>query len=203
MIARESDFANDVKAKAKKRALCVEVVREVLSYDPHTGEFRWKARPPKYFKAERDCSAWNGRYANTIAGNTAQHGYRALCLFHTLHYAHRLAWAIHYGVWPKNQIDHINHDRTDNRISNLREVTCLENMKNQARVKRNTSGVTGVSHGPRAGTWRAFIRHNYRNITIGVFDSFDEAVSARKTAETRMGFHPNHGNTKQGDDDNG
>ena len=192
-----SDHAPEVyaalKAQAKNRTLSIDVVREALAYNSDTGEMLWKARPTSHFRAVRDCTAWNGRYANTVAGNVTVRGYRTIILFNALHYAHRIAWALHYGSWPKNQIDHINHNRGDNRICNLRDVTGLENMKNQSLVNRNTSGVTGVSWDKRSEKWRAVIRHNYRNITIGIFDSFEEAVSARKAAEVKMDFHPNHG----------
>ncbi len=94
---------------------------------------------------------------------------------------------------PSGEIDHINGDRTDNRICNLRDVTSAGNSCNRRRQDRNTSGVTGVAWDKRASRWQARIGLNGKQKYLGYFDSLDEAVAARKAAELELGFHPNHG----------
>lgn len=114
-----------------------------------------------------------------------------------LHYRnvslHRIAWFIHYGSWPEYNIDHINGDKLDNRIGNLRSVTQSENCKNRAIPKSNASGVHGVYWDKHANKWKAQIRVNGRAITLGRSSCIDELKIARKEAEIKYGFHENHG----------
>jgi hypothetical protein len=107
-------------------------------------------------------------------------------------------WCHVYGEWPEKNlvIDHINGDEKDNRIQNLRLVTHSENNKNSSRPKSNTSGVIGVHK--KRGKWIAQIQENYKKITVGSFDSFEDAVKARKEAELKYGFHENHGRETDG-----
>lgn len=101
--------------------------------------------------------------------------------------AHRVAWAIYHGAWPDRIVDHINHDKLDNRIQNLRLVTNSESARNKPLSPRNKSGVAGVQ---RVGNrWVVTIS----TTQLGSFRSFDDAVAARRAAEVEMGFHPNHG----------
>ncbi len=105
---------------------------------------------------------------------------------------HRLAWLYVYGYLPEN-IDHINHDRSDNRISNLREVTRKENQQNMSMRSDNVSGVTGVSWDKSRNRWAARIKVDAGYIYLGRFAEFSDAVNARKNAEVLYGFHANHG----------
>lgn len=171
----------------------VTKLRELLDYNPETGELWWKPRGLHHFVSRAACKTWNSRFAGTEAGNINVHGYRAIKLPTGLQYAHRIAWAIHTGSWPTNQIDHINQRRSDNRISNLREATNQQNMKNQTRLKTNTSGVTGVHWENRRSKWVAQIKHDGRVWFLGYFKDFDEAVAVRKAAEEKFGFSQNHG----------
>lgn len=106
--------------------------------------------------------------------------------------AHRLAFFYMTGRWPKGQIDHIDHNSLNNAWNNLREVTSLENGKNQKKYISNTSGVTGVRQRSN-GKWRARIYHEGVHIDLGTFIAFEDAVEARQNAEKRYGFHENHG----------
>lgn len=105
---------------------------------------------------------------------------------------HRLAFFYVNGRWP-NQIDHINGNGLDNRISNLREVFGSENNMNTRILKNNISGVHGVSWHKRFGKWQAQITQFKKIIYLGRYDSFFEACCARKSKEKSLGFHPNHG----------
>lgn len=107
--------------------------------------------------------------------------------------SHRLAWFLHTGSWPRNHIDHINHDGCDNRIENLRDVTRSENLRNARRSKANKSGVTGVYWNEWAKKWQASIRVNSVNTYLGLFNTLEEAAIVRREAELKYGYHRNHG----------
>jgi hypothetical protein len=107
--------------------------------------------------------------------------------------AHRVAWALHYGEWPSDQIDHVNGDKTDNRLENLRIVTAQGNAKNRSLRSDNTSGHVGVYWVRETKKWSAQIKVDGRQKTIGSFESLEDAVKARKAAEDLNGYHANHG----------
>jgi len=107
--------------------------------------------------------------------------------------AHRVVWALAHGQWPVDEIDHINGDRADNRLVNLRSVTGAENKRNKRTPSNNKSGAVGVFWLRDNKTWRAAIRVAGRQTHIGCYATFDEAVSARKAAEVEHDYHPNHG----------
>lgn len=143
-------------------------VRELLDYDPQTGLLRWKV--------SRGCVA-----KGSVAGWTQQ-GYVAVSIDGKQFRAHRLAWLLHYGEEPSDEIDHIDGDKSHNAIGNLREATHSENLSNRTRLdSRNTSGVTGVHH--VRDKWAAWICVATRRMYLGVFDEFEDAVAAREAAE--------------------
>jgi hypothetical protein len=109
------------------------------------------------------------------------------------YYLHRVIWLLVHGEWPET-VDHIDGDRSNNRLANLRSVSHLENMKNCRRSVRNTSGITGVSFRSADQTWIAYITQDGKRVHLGTFSAMDEAVSARKIAEKQFGYHQNHGN---------
>jgi hypothetical protein len=176
-----------------------EILREILTYDPTTGMLHWRVRDPKFFagkfrNAEHDAAAWNKKFAlkEALTANKGN-GYRVGSIFDTKVLAHRVAWAIYYGKWPDGHIDHANHRRDDNRIENLRDVSVQENCLNMTRCSDNTSGVVGVSRTTSGKPWSASIESGGMRKHLGTFDSFEDAAAARKAAESRMGFHKNHG----------
>ena len=165
-----------------------DYLRQRLRYEPETGKLYW-----------RECVAaqtrWNSRWAGKEAGSISRYGYRVVFLDGAVFRAHRIAWAMVQGAWPnqKQDIDHIDHDRTNNRIENLRAVGRETNCRNASLSQRNTSGHAGVVWCRRTRKWQAQIAPNRRCIHLGRFVSFDDAVAARKAAEARYGFHANHG----------
>lgn len=172
-------MTTDKQRLAEAREL-LELVTERLRYYPSTGRFVW--RPRNSF-----------RYSGMEAGHLSPiHGYRFIRIDGELYHAHRLAWFYIHGYMPQ-EIDHINHDRSDNRLKNLREVTRDENRKNLAISDRNKSGVTGVVWCRQTGKWRAQIVHKRQHYHLGRFTSFVSAVRARRTAEQKLNFHRNHG----------
>jgi len=156
-------------------------LKRLFSYDPETGLFTRLISNNRRLKS------------GEIAGSTTCGGYVRICVNGQPYQAHRLAWLYMTGSWPENQIDHINHIKDDNRIANLRDVTHRENQKNQPKRKTNTSGVTGVMWNVRDKRWRAKIFLNGKEKSLGGFTNKFEAICARKSAENRHGFHPNHG----------
>lgn len=183
---------------ASKVLLCPSLLRQLLRYEPGTGRVFWLARGPEWFKdesyaARRKMSAWNGRFSGKEA-LTAVHckGYLHGCVLGQQYLAHRVIWAIVNDFWPE-QVDHINGNPADNRIANLRNVESRENQRNMKRPHNNTSGCTGVVWHRDRGKWAAQITVNQRNVHLGRFDDFYDAVAARKAAEVKYGFHSNHG----------
>jgi len=131
---------------------------------------------------------WNN---GDIAGTLDKGGYVIIKVNKKAYKAHRLAWLYEYREMPSGHIDHVNHDRTDNRIDNLRDVSQAENNKNQRMYHTNTSGVTGVTF--QYGKWKTRINVDGKRICLGSFVEFSEAVNARKNAEVLYGYHENHG----------
>lgn len=122
-----------------------EELRQLLRYEPETGKLYWKERPPEMFPSERAGKSWNTRFAGKEAFTAiGTHGYRCGRAHYAELLAHRVVWAIHYGEWPEDQIDHVDSDRLNNRIDNLREATASENGMNRGRQENSTSGYKGV-----------------------------------------------------------
>jgi len=106
--------------------------------------------------------------------------------------AHRIIWAINYDI-PPELIDHVDGNRANNRLSNLRSVTHRENGMNKVIPNTNTSGYIGVYWEVSLKKWRSQLNVRGKCIKLGCFDKLEDAVSARKFAAIEHGFHPNHG----------
>ena len=156
---------------AQANELTAEKLRELLHYEPETGIFT------------RKVSTSNRVKIGDAAGSLDGHGYLQIRVQSRPHKAHRLAWLYTYGVWPKEQIDHINRNRLDNRIANLREVSHKQNQQNRSKPSNNTSGHPGVVWNKQRSKWQARIRHNYKQIHLGYFSILEEAIAARKAGE--------------------
>ena len=177
-----------------KPELTAEYARECLDYNPDTGIFTWKVRPRGHFRSEGKWKGCNTRFAGKEAGYLNETGYISLRINKTLNQAHRIAWLITTGSWPTRFIDHINMNRSDNRLANLREVTNGENMCNSGRCSRNTSGTKGISWHAGTGKWRAQINVLKKHYHIGLFQSMDDAAKAIKEARIKLhGEFAHHG----------
>jgi len=155
-------------------------LKELFNYDAEISKLRYKKHTNNRIKV--------GDVVGCISD-----GYRMVRINKVIYKHSRLVWMFHYGSFPINNIDHINGDRDDDSLSNLRDVTQEENRKNCAMTSQNTSGIQGVSLYKRTGRWRAFIGNNKKRIHLGYFKTQSEAVQARREAEIKYGFHENHG----------
>lgn len=126
------------------------------------------------------------------AGGVSNRGYIQVRKGRDKFMAHRIIWAMHYGEWPKYGIDHINGDKLDNRIENMRETTQFENSKNASKYPRAEGWIaTGVSrHGDR---WRSTAQVDNNKVHLGVFNCHTSALIARKLFDQRSGFTDRHG----------
>ena len=157
----------------------LEKLKSLLFYDDETGIFTRKNV--------------KGRIAGT---NRKRGGYIEIYVNNKSYSAHRLAWYLHYGEYSssKLQIDHVDHDKRNNAICNLRLVTPSENQRNRKLNKNNTSGFNGVVFHKPSKTWFSFIRLKPGNKKwLGAYENIEDAISARKTANIKYGFHENHG----------
>ena len=106
---------------------------------------------------------------------------------------HRVLWFLHYGQWPIGNLDHINRDKQDNRIENLRESNPLIDARNQDTRKDNTSGLRGVNWRADCSRWAARIGVNGKRVCLGHSRSLFEAACLRKAAELQENYHKSHG----------
>jgi len=172
--------------------LTQEHLKECLNYYPGTGIFTWEVRPVGHFGTQKVCNAWNARYPGEEAGSFSS-GYRLIAIGDIQRLAHRMVWLWMTGDWPENEIDHINHKRSDNRWVNLRAVTHLENHRNCSMKKNNTSGCTGVSWQRKTKDWRVRVNDYGKSIELGSFTDLFEACCVRRSTQNRLGYHANHG----------
>jgi len=140
-------------------------LKQTLNYNPDIGIFTWAN--------DRRCVK-----AGTKAGTITNQGYVRIKILDKVYMEHRLAWLYVYGVMPSEQIDHINHDKADNRIENLREATNQQNQFNKPKSKYSKSNYKGISFHKKSNKWLAQININKVNTYLGIFDTEEEAALA-------------------------
>lgn len=173
-----------------------ETLRKLFNYDPETGKLFWEMRPEADFSSSVRCAWWNSLYAGRETF-TAVHpsGYCMGSVHGKTLLKHRVIWCLMTGAWPET-VDHINGDKSDNRWSNLRDVSLSKNLRNQKKPINNTSGHVGVV---RAGAkWKAQIWLDGKSVHLGTYEQKDDAIAARRLAEQEHGFHANHGRNAAG-----
>lgn len=147
-------------------------LKKQINYNPDTGKFTWAWPRP---------GASLGMEAGTVTGN----GYLHVKVNRVPYLGHRLAWYLHYGKWPE-QIDHINGDKLDNRIVNLREATQAQNCYNKALSSNNKSGVKGVYLNKKLNKWHAQIKKGSLKLHLGYFSELEDAKKAYETKATEL-----------------
>lgn len=172
----------------------VAALMKIIRCDFGNGDLYWLSRPAEMFPSDHACRSWNTRYAGKrVHKKLAESGHHQITIFRKTRQCHRIIWALAHGEWPQGEIDHINGDPADNRLENLRCIEKPENQRNQGLSSANTSGAVGVTWNKNARAWHAQIKFKGKKQHLGYFEDFDEAVAARRGAESRLGFHPNHG----------
>jgi len=156
---------------AKK--LTAERLRELLTYDPETGVFTRRV-------SRRGCSA------GEVAGCLHSVGYFYVGVDRVKYPVHRLAWLYMTGSWPREEVDHINGVRSDNRWANLRAATKSQNMQNQRKSRGGTSKYLGVCRAHWGGKWLARIVANGKQKNIGIFQTEEEAHQAYVAAKREL-----------------
>jgi hypothetical protein len=170
-----------------------EVLNELLSYDRDTGIFTHKVRPLSYFSCKRIQNSWNTRHAGTVAGFSCK-GYVILVLLGSNYGAHRVAWAMVYGIEADKDIDHIDTCGSNNRIANLRLADKSDNMHNVNKYSTNTSSQKNVSWDDRRKTWTVNITDKGRHYSFGSYRSLEEATRVAQQARNAfLGEFANHG----------
>lgn len=149
MVHRTKDF----------EVVSYELAASLLDYDPQTGTLRWKS---------------HGRQAGHRGKFYIECRVRGRCVL-----GHRLAWLLHYREWPPSgfDVDHINRDKHDNRIENLRVLSRQENFRNSQRFDS-----AGVSFCRQTCLWKAYVTIDYKQRWLGRFATQEEAIKARQNA---------------------
>lgn len=175
---------------ATKQDITPEIAAELLNYDPGTGVLTWKPRSQKWFSYPNFHIHWNSRWAGKVAGTKNKRGYLVMNVLNRIMTAHRLAWMIHYGEIPGQAIDHINGDKTDNRLENLRSISQEKNTQNRrlsAKGKDLPLGVFPVL-GSKKGKVFARIIAGKKRFYLGTFSTPEEAHKAYLKAKREL--HP-------------
>ena len=170
------------RSETQMRKLTVDLLKHLFDYDKETGNLIWKV------------SNAHSQKIGDIAGCfDSKIGYIRVGINGKKYYAHRIVFLYHKGYLPKT-IDHINGDKVDNRIENLRAVTASQNQHNRKINSNNTSGYKGVSYNARANKWCARIRLENKRINLGYYSTPEEADAVvRKAREELHGSFANHG----------
>lgn len=161
-----------------------KLVSLLLRCDPETGKLFWLPRSIEHFKGRPSFLRFNGTFANKEAFTaTDSRGYKSGRIFDKTYHGHRVVWACCYGEWP-DVVDHINGNRADNRLANLRNVNKAEN----ARRKFKGETTAGVSFCNRRKKWRARVNFDYKESHLGYFATQQEAIAVREEANKNFGF---------------
>jgi hypothetical protein len=146
-------------------------IRKALHYFPETGEVRWR------FGNGRNVKPWQ------LAGSINGHGHCVIKINGKSMLSHRLIWLYVHGHFPKSVIDHKNRIASDNRLSNLRDVSQTDNAQNIGLPRHNKSGHIGVSWIKTHKSWTVYVKVNGKNKWLGCYKDLEQAVAARQAGE--------------------
>lgn len=162
-----------------KSLIDYEKIKNYLSYDENTGIVVWKKTLSN--------RAISGSRAGCIQKGRKRI-YRVIRINKILYLEHRICWLLFFNEWPKDEIDHIDQDPTNNKILNLRVVNTQQNSTNRPIQSNNTSGIRGVSWNKKTNKWISQIETNSINKYLGSFDSIEDAAISYANAKNKL--HP-------------
>lgn len=152
----------------------IEKLSSAYTYRPDTGDFVWAINPGKL-----------RHLLGRIAGSCRGDGYRRMTVGGQEYMVHRLVWLVEHGVWPQNDIDHVNGVRSDNRVANLRDVPRFVNIQNRKRSDSDSkTGVLGVS--PNGSGFVARIKAGGRQLNLGTHRTVEDAHAAYLSAKREV-----------------
>ena len=154
------------KRKLYSNKILVNRIFELFDYDHESGLLVWSQDYKR-----------SGKAGQPVKGGISNK-YLAVYVDQNREYIHRIVWVLNNGEFPEMDIDHINGNKMDNRIENLRLCTRSQNMSNRGKNKNNSSGFKGVSFCKQTGRWVAQITVDRKNKKIGRFDTKEEAADA-------------------------
>lgn len=167
----------------------IPILADRLSYDPVTGVLRWR-------NSARQSARWNSRYSFEVAGRVKSDGYitiRATVAgkkYNVL--AHRVAFFICTDRIPRDEIDHINGNRSDNRACNLAEATRADNARNQKVRDNSKSGYHGVIFRSSKNKWQAKGKHAGEDFHLGYFSKVEDAINAARKFRADLKYSDRH-----------
>jgi hypothetical protein len=173
----------------------LETLKELFTYNPENGELVWNERSVdlanRIGMTEVGRKSFNGKCAGRPAGSLSNNGYIQLNLqfrgFMLSGLAHRIIWIITKGKID-HQIDHIDGNRSNNKLDNLRDVPPQDNAFNGKIRENNKSGVTGVSYRKQRKCWRAYYTSDGVQYNLGHYKNIEDAIKARKDWESSSGY---------------
>jgi hypothetical protein len=171
-----ADAVQSQNPPKRKKKLSRERLAALFLYDPDSGRLSWKVRPGIYSKVR----------PGDRAGCSTHGGYRIIKFDRVPYYEHRVIWTLVTGADPDNQLDHINGDKSDNRIYNLREASGHQNRHNVLLSASNSSGFKGVVWNKRDGNWRSGLRYKGKYLFFGYFDDKIEAAAVYNFHSRRL-----------------
>lgn len=172
-MAKTATLARKSDKDAPESAADWLAISAVLRADPETGHLYWRENRRRVRAGDQ-------------AGFSLLNGYWGVKVNQKQYPLHRVMWLLVHGAWPKDEIDHINRNPSDNRIANLRQATRADNACNRRRSKNNTSGVAGVTWDKKQGRWLARAWRGRQHLYAGHYDKFADAVAARQRAVVIM-----------------
>ena len=158
----------------------IKKVGDRVRYDPASGRFFWTNPASRKNKPGQE------------AGSVHTNGYYKITIDYQFYYAHRLAFLLMTGEYPP-AVDHIDHDKLNNKWGNLRAVTYSQNSRNMKKPVTNKSGTVGVWWSKSQQMWMSSLKSKGVKYWLGRHKTYEQAVAARKQGEIDHNFHPNHG----------
>lgn len=200
----DQDYLDEDNWLDTYKDLTHERVRELFTYDAEQGLLIWKERPVEDFKNKQAWKSWNTKYSGKVFGyihlfnrnrpTPEKRRCGGVNRKKVLHY--RLVWLFHNKKIPKI-LDHIDQNALNDKIGNLRPSSPLHNSRNTKMHNNNTSGITGVCWCKKTNKWRSRVHIKGKDTYLGLFTDIEDAIKARKEAELKYNFDPNHGKSKE------